>query len=217
MNRSSTKLSGISDCQHPWRAWSDGKEENGTTRKTRRAQPVLVAILSASSRRRGRELSRSPAPLSNDFWKMYGEPLQDFVHLAEQFGEAVRSVSGCDFTTSEEQQGHLRCGKPCNFFVFLRGCSVPVRKLTPKQAVFTSSNARLPCFCSYAGTVLRDLAMGRRIRECQTCDRFFVSTDVKAQYCWPAAAIPCSEEDSERLECQSPEEILVCKPEARFG
>jgi hypothetical protein len=133
----------------------------------------------------GRNDLSIPRPCSESFWREYAEPICNFTRWAVRFCEAVEiagNYGGPDLASKKELSSVNEA------LYFLEGLSQSIGT----SAAFETGTSHLrrsmvspSLLASFAEMALRDLENDRRARRCATCEAFFVSDDVRAQYCSP--------------------------------
>lgn len=128
-----------------------------------------------------------PPLLSDDFWKIYGEPVHEFLGGAVMLSRAIKMLTkarGQDVRemSQEDQFEFDRAFKEFN--ALLSGVSPAV--LAPEPRALKQSWTSKSLIGSLAMMALIDLTAGN-IYSCQneTCGRTFVTTAYQATYCSP--------------------------------
>ncbi len=123
-----------------------------------------------------------PAPLSDEFWRTYGEPYEDFLDGLQCFTEAVSMLEAQRNTQKLSREDARRVA---------HGMELLNALLAPANATITAApgasfGQRWICgslLCAFAMMALQDLAEGRHVHPCRTCSRIFVSQHPAARYC----------------------------------
>lgn len=123
-----------------------------------------------------------PAPLSEAFWRCYGEPVNDFVKAAKLLLNALnglRSKKPLSKASDMELQ-QIRSGK--------NQLHALVRVVSPSILPLDDGSIRqewvsTSLLGSFAMMALLDLTESRRVLTCQKCDRLFVTKAYQALYC----------------------------------
>jgi hypothetical protein len=130
--------------------------------------------------------SRIPLPGTPTFWTQYAEPLKHFCRWTVRFREAVEIVSRFYLSIGSQEPADP---DPVNeALVFLEGlasCTGTPGRFQPGKRRFERELVSPSLLASYAEMFLRDLERGRAASRCATCERFFVSDEIRAQYCTP--------------------------------
>jgi hypothetical protein len=170
-----------------WRSWASGPEERlqGELRpsgvllqKLRSFESVWEPLTTTWGRFfPGIPPERSgtyayPVPISDRFWRLYGEPIDAFSDAAEALRDALRDVDA----SSEERR--KQGGQALNALVAPVGVSIATEKGPFRQ------KWRCPSLlASFAMMALLDLTGQRRVRTCDVCGSTFVSASQRARYC----------------------------------
>jgi len=111
-----------------------------------------------------------PLPLSDEFWRSYAEPLQEFLSGAARLADAVRAAS--------ERKSRSRAVDVLNTL------AEPVKQVMTvageKFAWKWSSPSLLATFGMMAS---QDLTERRDVRLCETCGKLFIASGYQTIYC----------------------------------
>ncbi len=129
-----------------------------------------------------RETFSYPRPTSEDFWKLYAEPLHEFYVGANTLLRAIQGLARINpkSTASEEDERSLWRGIPL-LHALLAPVSPTIRPLN--DGSFEQRWVAQSLLASYAMMVLQDLAENKRPRSCKVCKKLFLSADSRALYC----------------------------------
>jgi hypothetical protein len=131
------------------------------------------------------EPHKYPCPGTGLFARMYGEPVREFMTWAERFAEAARLLSQ---RTPSSAIDKPNLGAVNEALYFLEGLANLVQRdfhfpLGERKIVETQAAPSL--LASFALMVLYDLREGRKILDCENCQKVFISNDPRARYCSP--------------------------------
>jgi hypothetical protein len=136
--------------------------------------------------------NRVPLPGTPSFWSRYAEPLKAFCRWTVRFREAVDLVSR--FSNSMGPQDRdtgadsIDADSVNEALVFLEGLASsigrPGRFLLAKRRI-QRELVSPSLLASFSEMFLRDLEKGRSAFRCAMCDQYFVSDEIRAQYCTP--------------------------------
>jgi hypothetical protein len=142
-----------------------------------------------------RDVYNYPVPLSREFWEQYAEPVEEFAQAAATFAEALAPLAGppiwLSHNISSEQRERLRDGqKRLNAL------------LLPVYTILTVDSDGVPrerwqshsLLATCALMARQDLLERRRIINCRSCGRVFVTNAHQARYC----SQTCRNRDSQR-------------------
>lgn len=123
-----------------------------------------------------------PAPLSEEFWRAYGEPYDDFLDGLQCFAEAMWLLEPQRSAEKLSREDARRVS---------RGTELLNALLAPANATLVTApgasfEQRWICgslLSAFAMMALQDLAEGRHIHPCRTCSRLFVSQHPAARFC----------------------------------
>src|SRR5660397_205993 len=138
-----------------------------------------------------------PAPLSQKFWREYGERVADFVGFAERLQSAIYYLTDTPLETALEHgqvtmspEMVLSTGSGYDFWRGVRiinallASSAPHLVITPDMTL--SYAWSFPSLVSsFAMMIVQDIIEDRRVRSCDTCGVFFLSSSPRAKYCSP--------------------------------
>ena len=125
--------------------------------------------------RRGNRFA-PPLPLTDEFWRSYGEPVWEIGRFCDLFARAVDYLKEWnDDATPDEQHSNVRRAS-----LFLKDLA---RNVEVDDLEHIRRSAGL--LASYALMFLWDRADGRRCLQCARCDSHFVSNDRRGLYCSP--------------------------------
>ena len=115
-----------------------------------------------------------PCPGTPSFWKLYAEPVDEFVGAVLRLKHALESVA---------ERG-LKGSSPTGAFAPLVG-PVGMAIETSADSVLDTRWIYPTLLASLSGMVVRDTSANRRIRRCQAapCNNLFVSSAWQAKYC----------------------------------
>lgn len=123
-----------------------------------------------------------PHPYDEAFWRLYEEPVSEFMQAAAIIAEALRKIADC--------RGDPKTNfGPLSDYAFalgtLNGCTTSIRMyFSPEPDGTASMQWRAPTlFSSLALRALYDLTREAYPRRCQACKTLFVSTAWQARYC----------------------------------
>jgi len=109
-----------------------------------------------------------PLPLSDAFWHLYAEKVEDFLMGAAVLAQAIRYVN------SGDEYGVL----------FLNSLvSSASMMLRPMKGSFTQEWRAPSLLACFAVMALQDLTQQRRLLNCETCNTPFVTEAYQARYC----------------------------------
>ena len=117
-----------------------------------------------------------PLPLTDEFWRTYGEPVREIGRYCDFFGKSVDYLQQWDKERTPDQQD--RNVRRASIFLKDLAQNVPLDDLDD-----TRTSAGL--LASYALMFLWDRTAGRRCLQCERCNHYFVSNAAQAQYCTP--------------------------------
>lgn len=120
--------------------------------------------------REERETREYPLPLSEEFWREYAEPLDQFVNAVRALEDALRYLQ----EPTEVRRGRDKINA-------LAG-DVNLTLLTSEEG-FRQAWVSTSLLGTLAAMAIFDLAGGKRVLRCQTCGRPFVSGSPSARYC----------------------------------
>ena len=117
-----------------------------------------------------------PLPLTDQFWRSYGEPVWEINRYCRLFGRAVEYLAQWNHNLPTDEQDPT-----------VKRASMFLKDLAHNVALDEVENTRTSAglLASYALMVLWDRADGRRCLHCEKCDGFFTSNDKRALYCSP--------------------------------
>jgi hypothetical protein len=125
-----------------------------------------------------------PRPSTREFFRVYREPVEEFISFAAMFGLCVDRVCGLDERADHLPQRFTQSVAHGVLDRWSQGCASSFRineKTGRSQAVSLSAGL----LASYALMFLWDHAEGRRALRCKNCCRYFISNDPRATYCSP--------------------------------
>lgn len=124
-----------------------------------------------------------PQIQTTEFWRDYGEPLELFDQVCIELAQAVRALGSWQWTSeAADQRGDALWF--LNSLVQAAGPTFGDHDPSGKPGIF-EYHICAGLLGSYALMILSDLTSGRRIPNCETCGRFFVSNVAQAAYCSP--------------------------------
>jgi hypothetical protein len=131
---------------------------------------------------REKESHAYPAPLSDEFWAAYGEPVEAFLAAAALFAQTLQGLDrglreGEDTLTFVRR--HASADRA--FFNLTAGVQ-PSFDLTEDGGYARAWRAK-SLLAAYAMMAYLDLTAGRRILTCEVCGKPFVSAAYQARYC----------------------------------
>ncbi len=117
-----------------------------------------------------------PLPLSDEFWRLYREPVREIRRYCYHFGRAVDYLRRWNDEVSTDKQ-HPN----------VKRASMLLRDLAQNVVLndFDDTRTSAGLLASYALMFLWDRMEGRRCLQCDACDHYFVSNDRRARYCSP--------------------------------
>lgn len=125
-----------------------------------------------------------PVPLSEGFWRMYAEPLDDFLDAARSLRNALRALGQMKpyKEASDEERREIVGGRDALHSL--------TRSVSPTIALLEDGSIRqewiAPSLLASLGMMaLQDLSEDRRIRSCAACGSIFLTSAYQAQYCSP--------------------------------
>ena len=131
-----------------------------------------------------------PAPDSDQFRKLYAEPVEDFVAFCVRFRQAAEVISRhlagvSPLIENMREDPDFVLNESMAFLSSLEAGIGPLHRLEEDRLFVRTESLSL--LSSYARMVFLDLARGRRIIRCgrHSCDRIFVSDEPRARYCTP--------------------------------
>lgn len=122
--------------------------------------------------REERETREYPLPLSEEFWREYAEPLDQFVNAVRALEDALRYLQ----EPTEVRRGRDKINA-------LAG-DVNLTLLTSEEG-FRQAWVSTSLLGTLAAMAIFDLSGGKRVLRCETCGRPFVSGAPTARYCSP--------------------------------
>ena len=149
---------------------SDGQFSEESLSKTwARYFPTVVAS--------ERETYRYPQPLSEDFWRLYAEPVEEFIWGVIDFRLALERVASVRSRKPKTQEIGRRFGK---FNALLTSVNPAVEwggSGLRQRWVATS------LLGAYGLMALQDLTEQRQLLPCEVCRKLFLSGEWQARYC----------------------------------
>ena len=118
-----------------------------------------------------------PLPLTDEFWQSYGEPVSEITAHCRLFRKAVDYMKQWN---PDRSTGHQDPS--------VRAASMLLRDLAQNVPLDDLDDTRTASglLASYALMFLWDRAERRRCLQCEKCNRYFVSNDIRARYCSPS-------------------------------
>jgi len=124
-----------------------------------------------------RETYRYPQPLSEDFWRLYAEPVEEFIWGVIDFRLALERVASVRSRKPKTQEIGRRFGK---FNALLTSVNPAVewggRGLSQRWVATSLLGA-------YGLMALQDLTEQRQLLPCEVCGKLFLSGEWQARYC----------------------------------
>jgi hypothetical protein len=114
-----------------------------------------------------------PMPVSDEFWRLYGEPLDAFQDAAEALRDALRDTDAIGDGPRKK-----RGLQALNALVAPIGPSI-----VPEGGRFRQQWRCPSLLASFAMMALLDLTGQQRVRACEVCGNTFVSAAPRARYC----------------------------------
>lgn len=128
------------------------------------------------------ESAEYPMPLSDEFWQEYAEPLDAFIQAATALASAIKGLSHMKpfGEASEEDKREVIQGRET-----LHALTSPV---SPGLALLEEGGLGMEwvstsLLASLAMMALLDLSKLRRILECRSCGRLYITAAYQAKYC----------------------------------
>lgn len=125
-----------------------------------------------------------PGPLSERFWRLYAEPVHDFLDAARSLRSALRALGQMKpyEEASDEERREIVGGRDTLHSL--------TRSVSPTIALLEDGSIRqewiAPSLLASLGMMaLQDLSEDRRIRSCTACGSIFLTSAYQAQYCSP--------------------------------
>jgi hypothetical protein len=122
-----------------------------------------------------------PLPLSDAFWTMYGEPLDDFLAVAALFSGTLQDLDPDRHAGEDEADALDRRVRANDTFSGLVLGVHPTFDLT-RESCRRSWRAK-SLLGSFAMMAYLDLTEGKAVRTCDVCAKPFVSGAYQARYC----------------------------------
>jgi hypothetical protein len=114
-----------------------------------------------------------PMPISDQFWRRYGEPLDAFLDAAQALRDALRDTDTIDGKPRTERG-----------LAALNALVAPIGPSIVREDGHFRQQWRCPSLlASFAMMALLDLTGERRVRACEVCGSTFVSAVSRARYC----------------------------------
>ena len=127
-----------------------------------------------------------PPPLSQEFWALYQEPVEDFFCTAAELARVLTALATGGAAVSDRQARPNAVDDDALAIHALNAYVSTVRWcLAPTQDGMVQRWASPSFFASLAMMILQDVAGKTRPRICRTCGRVFVSSAYQARYCSP--------------------------------
>jgi hypothetical protein len=128
------------------------------------------------------ETFQYPVPMSDEFWNLYGEPVEVMFTATAAFQAAVAGVMSVARTWSQDPVTRfttMAARRLLNCFV---GSTRPMLAIDERGAMRQQwvNSSLLGMFGLMA---IQDLTEGRRILHCARCSRIFVTSAYQSQYC----------------------------------
>lgn len=120
-----------------------------------------------------------PIPTTEDFWRLYGESVNDFVDHARRFAAAVRALGS--MAPAAELSAGEQAVRAAEHLQSLACWSSP-GLYTRRDGSFAFHWVPSSLLGSYALMAMLDAARGW-LNSCARCERVFVSTTGRARYC----------------------------------
>lgn len=131
-----------------------------------------------------RESFNYPVPLSEPFWKMYAEPVDDFLDAARGLLSALRALGRMKpyKEASDDERSELVRGRDALHSL--------TRSVSPTIELSEDGSIRQEwiapsLLASFGMMALQDLSEDRRVRSCAACGSIFLTSAYQAQYCSP--------------------------------
>jgi len=121
-----------------------------------------------------------PEPLTEDFWKAYGEPVDYFMAHCTALADAVQVLSS---VSAEEPPDSWQVEESADSLNLITASVAPAIHFDDKSRSFTLRWHYRSLLASLAMMILQDLAKRRRVYTCQNCGTVFLSHSPKALYC----------------------------------
>ena len=119
------------------------------------------------------ETHQYPRPLSEEFWKGYGEPVWKFIRGAAAFQQAVLNVGARKIATRQEGLRNLHA---------LAG-AVRVTVEPGPKGTYRQRWASPSLLATYALMFLQDLVGGHHVRQCKACHQVYAAAAYQSKYC----------------------------------
>jgi hypothetical protein len=135
-----------------------------------------------SIRESERETYPYPLPTSEGFWKLYAEPLRDFLSSAWAFHNALDSIrKSYSGELTEREWMEFRWGID-GLNDFASGEARPLEFIRPRE--FAEGFTTPSLIGAYAVMAKQDLAdHAKKLFRCQNCDQLVAGAHPRAQYC----------------------------------
>lgn len=125
-----------------------------------------------------------PPPMSENFWRMYAEPVDAFIDGALALYQAIAGLRHVKPFADVSEEDRIEGARGLDI---LHALTSTVRVTIVPQADGTVRQRWLApsLLASYAMMVLQDLTEHRRPRACEKCGNLFTSPAYQARYCSP--------------------------------
>jgi len=125
-----------------------------------------------------------PHPHDDEFFRLYAEPVEDFLKAGGEFAEALGQVARAKIQPSPD---FTPLGSFSQAIRILNGFAATTRRVFRVNPDGSVAELWVPptLLAALAGMALRDLAVGHAVRLCEnvTCRTLFVSKAYGARYC----------------------------------
>lgn len=146
-------------------------------------------FLSLPKRIRQRYPRAFAKPDTEDFWRCYGEPLEDFLGAARLLRDAVRNLDTARKDTTRRAPHVLDANTEgvrswgldvLNRLVGSVGVALRWDQADLRYVLGWTTRSLLATLAMLA---LQDMAGGQHLGKCEVCEKFFIATDLKARFC----------------------------------
>jgi hypothetical protein len=127
-------------------------------------------------------VDRLPCPFSGEFWPLYQEPVQEWAKAVASFVESMELVS--DHAKELREKGKLEnenAARALWRLKMLAAREIASFSFGPRLLEEDASSASL--LSALARMFLLDIQAGRRLFHCNSCQRIFVTNELKSKYC----------------------------------
>lgn len=130
----------------------------------------------------GRTTYKYPLPRSEKFWRLYAEPIEEFLKAAVTLTDMLANLEHIKRLSDLPDENSARVARGLKV---LQSLTEPVSPVLAPAADRTLEMRWVAnsLIASFAMMALQDLSENRRVRRCAVCTRLFSSAAYQAQYC----------------------------------